>query len=422
VGTTATDQRGGAERVNPLLDGLPLLADLGEVDGASVLVRVDFNVPLGAAPGGGGGRAVVTDEFRIRAALPTFEDLLARGASVTACTHLGRPGGHPDPRFEVAPVRDVLARLAPRVELLENLRFDPGEEGNDPAFVEKLVNGHDAYVNDAFGASHRHHASIVGPPASLPSAAGLLLQREVEVLGELLGQPSRPFVAVVGGAKLSDKLGVLTALVERVDAVVVGGGMAFTFLAAAGHSIGDSMVDADRIDECRALLQSGKDIRLPVDILALPASAGFGGGAARGAAELRTVGPDIPDGWRGLDIGPETVADYRAVIEGAATVMWNGPMGVFEDERFASGTKGVAEAVAANAGFTVVGGGDSAAALDQLGLRDRVSFVSTGGGAALELIEYGDLPGLAALRSAPNAPTGLLKGAGGSSPPVRVDE
>jgi phosphoglycerate kinase len=398
-------------RVNPLLNGLPLLADLGEVDGASVLVRVDFNVPLGVAPGGGDGRTVVADDFRIRAALPTFEDLLARGASVTACAHLGRPGGRPDSQFEIAPVRDALARLEPRVELLENLRFDPGEEANDPAFVEKLVNGHDAYVNDAFGASHRHHASIVGPPGSLPSAAGLLMQREVEVLGQLLGQPDRPFVAVVGGAKVTDKLGVLTALMERVDAIVVGGGMAFTFLAAAGHSIGESLVDAERLDECRSLLQSGKDIRLPVDTRALPASAAFGREAEREAGEVRTVGADIPEGWRGLDIGPETVADYRSVIDGAATVMWNGPMGVFEDERFASGTRGVADAVAANAGFTVVGGGDSAAALDQLGLRQRVSFVSTGGGAALELIEYGDLPGLAALRSAPNAPVGPRRGA-----------
>jgi phosphoglycerate kinase len=388
--------------VNPLLDGLPLLADLGDVAGASVLVRVDFNVPLRASPGGAGSPPTVADDFRIRASLPTFEYLLERGATVTACTHLGRPGGHPDPRFEVAPVREVLSRLAPRVELLENLRFDPGEEADDPAFVEKLVNGHDAFVNDAFGASHRRHASVVGPPASLPSAAGFLVQREVEVLGSLLAEPDRPFVLVVGGAKVADKLGVMRALLDHVDTLVVGGGMAFTFLAAAGHEVGDSLVDPDRVEECAAFLRSGRDIRLPLDILALPASALFGDDGA--GDEVRMVGPDVPEGWRGLDIGPETVDAYKSVIAGAATVVWNGPMGVFEDPRFAGGTASVAEAVAVCPGFTVVGGGDSAAAIDQLGLGSRVDFVSTGGGASLELLEYGDLPGLAALRSAPNAP------------------
>ncbi len=400
--------------MSPLLAGLPLLPDLGDIAGSRVLVRVDFNVPLAVVPDGGAGRCTVSDDFRIKAAIPTFDYLLARGATVTACTHLGRPDGHPDPRLEITPVRDVLARLAPRVELLENLRFDPGEEADDPVFVEKLINGHDAYVNDAFGASHRPHASVVGPPSCLPSAAGLLLQREVEVLGGLLGRPERPFVAVVGGAKLSDKLGVMTALVDHIDTLVVGGGMAFTFLAAAGHSVGDSLVDPDRIDECRALLRSGKDIRLPVDFLALPASDPFGPGVGEGAGQVRRVGTDIPDGWRGLDIGPETVTDYRSVIGGAATVMWNGPMGVFEDERFASGTAGMAEAVAGCPGFTVVGGGDSVAAIDQLGLRHRVDFVSTGGGAALELLEYGDLPGLSALRSAPNAPRSKGVGMGGA--------
>ena len=415
---TNRHQQGGSEpaEVNPLLAGLPLLPDLGDLAGSRVLVRVDFNVPLAVVPDGEAGRFMVSDDFRIRAALPTFEYLLAQGATVTACTHLGRPDGHPDPRLEITPVRDVLARLAPRVELLENLRFDPGEEADDPVFVEKLINGHDAYVNDAFGASHRAHASIVGPPSCLPSAAGLLLQREVEVLGGLLGRPERPFVAVVGGAKLTDKLGVMTALVDHIDTLVVGGGMAFTFLAAAGHSVGDSLVDPDRIDDCRALLRSGKDVRLPVDFLALPASEPFGPGLGEVTDQIRTVGTDIPEGWRGLDIGPETVAEYRSVIEGAATVMWNGPMGVFEDPRFAAGTAGMAEAVADCPGFTVVGGGDSAAAIDQLGLRHRVDYVSTGGGAALELLEYGDLPGLSALRSAPNASGG--NGAG--RPPSRT--
>ena len=384
---------------NPLLRGLPLLEDLPDLDGASVLVRVDFNVPLrpcADAP------AVVTDDFRIRAALPTIEYLGARGARVTACTHLGRPKGAPDTRWELGPVREELARLAPQVELLENLRFDPGETANDPTFVEKLVNSHDAYVNDAFGVSHRRHASVVGPPTFLPSAAGLLLQKEIESLGKLLGSPERPFVAVVGGAKVADKLGVLKALLHHVDALVVGGGMAFTFLAAQGHDIGGSLVDRDRIGECAELLASGTPIHLPTDIVALEPDADFGCDCNQG--EVRTVGADVPDGWQGLDIGPETVAAYAETIAGAGTVLWNGPMGVFEDQRFCAGTAGVAAAVAACPGYTVVGGGDSAAAVDELGLADRISFISTGGGASLELLEFGDLPGLAALRGAPNAP------------------
>jgi len=384
---------------NPLLDGLPLLGDLPDLTGSSVLVRVDFNVPLRECDG---QRSVVTDDFRIRAALPTLEYLLDRGARVTACTHLGRPKGVPDVRWELGPVRDELARLAPQVELLENLRFDPGETANDPAFVEKLVNSHDAYVNDAFGVSHRVHASVVGPPTLLPSAAGLLLQKEIDSLGRLLGTPDRPFVAVVGGAKVADKLGVLQALLHHVDALVVGGGMAFTFLAAQGHDIGGSLIDRDRVDDCRALLSSGTPILLPTDIVALEPGASFGCDCTGG--EVRTVGADVPDGWQGLDIGPETAAAYAERIATAGTVLWNGPMGVFEDERFCAGTAGVAEAVAACDGYTVVGGGDSAAAVDALGLEHEISFISTGGGASLELLEFGDLPGLAALRGATNAP------------------
>jgi phosphoglycerate kinase len=387
------------DRANPLLDGLPLLGDLPDLDGTSVLVRVDFNVPLRACAG---EPSVVADDFRIRAALPTLEYLLAQGASVTACTHLGRPSGAPDTRFDLGPVREELARLAPKVELMENLRFDPGEELNDPAFVDKLINGHDAYVNDAFGVSHRTHASVVGPPSRLPSAAGFLLQREIEALGALLGTPARPFVAVVGGAKVADKLGVLKALLARVDVLIVGGGMAFTFLAAAGHEVGGSMVDRDRIDECAALLRTGKPILLPTDIVALEPGAEFGCDSTGG--EVRTVGTDVPDGWQGLDIGPESAAAYAATVAAAGTVLWNGPMGVFEDSRFGAGTTDVALAVARCGGFTVVGGGDSAAAVDALGLADQISFISTGGGASLELLEYGDLPGLTALRAAPNAP------------------
>ena len=384
---------------NPLLEGLPLLADLPDLDGASVLVRVDFNVPLRACED---APSVVTDDFRIRAALPTLDYLTSHGATVTACTHLGRPKGAPELRYELGPVREELARLAPQVELLENLRFDPGETANDPSFVEKLVNSHDAYVNDAFGVSHRRHASVVGPPTVLPSAAGLLLEKEIESLGRLLGSPDRPFVAVVGGAKVADKLGVLKALLGHVDALVVGGAMAYTFLAAQGHDVGGSLIDRERIAECAELLATGVTILLPTDIVALEPGAAFGCDCTAG--EVRTVGADVPDGWQGLDIGPETVAAYAERIAGAGTVLWNGPMGVFEDQRFCAGTAGVAAAVAACPGYTVVGGGDSAAAVDELGLDHEISFISTGGGASLELLEYGDLPGLAALRGAPNAP------------------
>ena len=385
---------------NPLLEGLPLLDDLPALDGTSVLVRVDFNVPLRPCAD---QTYAVTDDFRIRAAMPTLDYLLSKGAKVTACTHLGRPAGAPDARFDLGPVREELARLAPKVELLENLRFYPGEKQNDPAFVDKLINGHDAYVNDAFGVSHRRHASVVGPPTRLPSAAGLLLQREIEALGKLLGTPKSPFVAVVGGAKVADKLGVLKALLHRVDTLVVGGGMAFTFLAAAGHDVGGSMVDEERIPECAELLASGKEILLPTDIVALEPGATFGCDCREG--EVRTLGDDIPSGWQGLDIGPATVEAYAARIRSAGTVLWNGPMGVFEDARFSAGTAGVARAVAECPGYTVVGGGDSAAAVDELGLEHEISFISTGGGASLELLEYGDLPGLAALRGAANAPS-----------------
>jgi phosphoglycerate kinase len=396
---------------NPLLEGLPLLGDLPELEGSSVLVRVDFNVPLREDER---GLNEIADDFRIRAALPTLQYLLDRGAAVTACTHLGRPKGAPDVRWDLAPVREELALLAPKVELLENLRFDPGEERNDPAFVEKLVNGHDAYVNDAFGVSHRRHASVVGPPARLPSAAGFLVERELSALGTLLGSPDRPFVAVVGGAKVADKLGVLESLLEHVDALLVGGGMAFTFLAAAGHSVGDSLVDPDRLEECARLLRSTDKIRLPSDLVALEPGAEFGCGCVEG--KVRTFGPDVPEQWHGLDIGPDTVAAYAAAVSTAGTVLWNGPMGVFEDARFSEGTAGIARAVAGCPGFTVIGGGDSAAAVDELGLTDRIGFISTGGGAALELLEHGDLPGLDALRGASNAPEPGRSGGGDRGP------
>lgn len=383
------------------LAGIPLLEDLPDVSGRRVLARVDFNVPLGTGPD---GQTVVEDDFRIRAALPTLQWLLDRGAEVTACTHLGRPKGKPDPRYDVAPVRARLAELAPGVALAENLRFDPGEEANDPGFVERLVAGFDAYVNDAFGASHRAHASIVGPPPRLASAAGRLLQREVEVLGSLLVAPARPFVAVVGGFKVADKIGVLRSLLEHVDRLVVGGAMAYTFLAATGRQVGVSPVDEAELPNCAALLREwGERIVLPVDTRALSPGGTLGRGE-QGAGEVRVFAGDLAEGWEGADIGPETAALFEGVLDTAATVFWNGPMGVFEDPRFASGTDAVAQAMANSAAFTVVGGGDSAAALDRHGLSAKIDFVSTGGGASLEFLEQGDLPGLQALRRAPNAP------------------
>ena len=289
------------------------------------------------------------------------------------------------------PVRARLAELAPGVELLENLRFNPGEESNSPEFAASLIKGIDMYVNDAFGAAHRAHASIVGPPMTLPSAAGRLLQREVEVLGNLREKPKRPFVAVLGGAKVSDKLGVIESLLQIVDALVIGGGMCFTFLAAQGYPVGSSLCELDQLTTCKRLMEGPKPIYLPEDIVGLDASGNFA-----------TFGIRLPEGAKGLDIGPGTAGAFTDVIMDARTVFWNGPMGMFEDERFAAGTRTVAEAMAATKAFTVVGGGDSAAALAQFGLDDEVDHVSTGGGAALELLELGDLPGLTALRGAPN--------------------
>ena len=372
----------------PKTGRIPTLADLGDVRGKRVLVRTDFNVPMEAGE--------ITDDFRIRAALPTINWLLERGAQVVTCSHLGRPKGEPNPKYSMAPVRARLAELAPGVELLENLRFNAGEEGNDPAFVAELVNGIDAYVDDAFGACHRAHASIVGPPRALPSAMGLLLQKEVEVLLGLRNDPKHPFVAVLGGSKISDKLGVVEALLRVVDSLVVGGAMCFTFLAALGNPIGDSLFEPDQVETCKRLLAesaaSGKTIHLPEDIVGVDAQGNFA-----------TFGTRLPAGAKGFDIGPGSAAAFSDVIMDARTVFWNGPMGMFEDPRFAAGTRTVAQAMADTKAFTVVGGGDSAAALAQFRLDDEVSHVSTGGGASLELLELGDLPGLEALRGAPNA-------------------
>lgn len=385
---------------------LPRLEDLPDLDGARVLVRAELNAPLAD------GR--VTDDLRITTTLPTVEWLRARGAAVVLAAHLGRPKGEVRPEYSLAPVATRLGELlgtdvpmAPSaigtettsmvasldpgdVMLLENLRFHPGEEANDPAFATNLVTPFDLFVNEAFGASHRAHASIVGPPRVLPSAAGLLLQREVEVLGGLLDAPEHPFVAILGGSKVSDKLGVIDTLLTRCDTILVGGAMAFTFLAAQGYPIGDSLLEVDRIEDCRRLLATGR-VEVPVDVVIAREIAAD--------AEVRIVAaPSIPEGWKGLDVGPETAAHFADRIAPARTVLWNGPMGVFEVPPFASGTRAVAEAVVGCPGFTVIGGGDSAAAARQMGLADRIDHVSTGGGASLELLELGDLPGLEALR------------------------
>ena len=364
------------------MTNIPVLDDLGDVRGKRVLVRTDFNVPMSDGE--------ISDDFRIRAALPTINWLTERGATVVCASHLGRPKGRPEPKYSMAPVRERLAELAPGVELMENLRFHPGEEGNDPAFVANLIDGIDLYVNDAFGAAHRAHASIVGPPKTLPSAMGLLLQKEVDVLLGLRNQPKRPFVAVLGGSKISDKLGVVEALLDTVDALVIGGAMCFTFFLAQGKTVGASLSEPDQIETCKRLLASGKTIHLPEDIVGLNAEGVFS-----------TYGTRLPEGAKGFDIGPGSAAAFSDIIMDARTVFWNGPMGMFEDDRFAAGTRTVAQAMADTKAFTVVGGGDSAAALAQFGLDDEVDHVSTGGGASLELLELGDLPGLAALRGAP---------------------
>ena len=364
------------------MTNIPVLDDLGDVRGRRVLVRTDFNVPMNDGE--------ISDDFRIRAALPTINWLTERGATVVCASHLGRPKGRPEPKYSMAPVRERLAVLAPGVELMENLRFHPGEEGNDSAFVANLIDGIDLYVNDAFGAAHRAHASIVGPPKTLPSAMGLLLQKEVDVLLGLRNQPKRPFVAVLGGSKISDKLGVVEALLNTVDALVIGGAMCFTFFLAQGKTVGASLSEPDQIETCKRLLASGKTIHLPEDIVGLNAEGVFS-----------TYGTRLPEGAKGFDIGPGSAAAFSDIIMDARTVFWNGPMGMFEDDRFAAGTRTVAQAMADTKAFTVVGGGDSAAALAQFGLDDEVDHVSTGGGASLELLELGDLPGLAALRGAP---------------------
>ncbi len=390
--------------------GLPGIADL-DVSQRRVLVRCDFNVPLSD------GR--IDDDMRVRAALPTLEALLERGARLALCSHLGRPKGKVVEELRLTPVGERLRELLSRdvtvvdevvgdkasaacssddeVVLLENLRFEPGEEDNDPELAKGLASLAQAYVNDAFAASHRAHASIVGVTEHLPSAAGFLLIEEVEKLERVLHDPERPFVAVLGGAKVSDKLGVISNLLDRVDSLCIGGAMAFTLLAARGEDVGGSKIEEDRIDDVKQILeeadQKGVDILVPSDVVAAEAPEES---AAHETVPLARIGDRL-----GVDIGPETEKRFAEVVSGARTVCWNGPMGIFEIDAFSGGTRAVAEAVASatrNGAYTVVGGGDSAAALAKLDLVDAVSHLSTGGGASLELLEGKELPGIEALR------------------------
>lgn len=394
----------------------PLGIDDPGVDwsGARVLVRADLNAPLDD------GR--VTDDARIRASVPTLERLLAAGAGVAVCSHLGRPKGTRVDELSLRPCAERLGQLMRRdVELLpdcvgdevrarvealapgelvmlENLRFHPQEEANDPAFADELARGFTHYVNDAFGAAHRAHASTEGIARRLPARAGLLLSREVEVLEGLLSSPRHPFVAVLGGSKVSDKLPLITSLLERCDRVLIGGAMCFTFLAAEGENVGASLHEgpegqAMAKELMETAIRLNCSLQLPVDVLVADRFAAD--------ADLEVVPTDdISDGWMGVDIGPRTAASYREAIMGARTVFWNGPMGAFEIPPFADGTRAVAEAMAASAAATVAGGGDSGAAVAQFGLVESFTHVSTGGGAALEMLEGKTLPGVAALPSA----------------------
>jgi phosphoglycerate kinase len=390
---------------------LKTIRELRDLGGKRVLVRVDFNVPLDVE-----GR--VSDDARIRAALPTIEELRGRAARIVLVSHLGRPKDR-EPEFSMRPAADRLrellgpdarvtlatavvgpdvteavAALGPGdVLVLENVRYEPGETSNDPELAASLAALADVYVDDAFGAAHRAHASTDGVARLVPEhAAGLLLEREVTVLGELLSDPDRPLVAVLGGAKVADKIAVIERFLELADALLIGGAMAFPFLAAQGHSVGASLCSSDDVELARGLLAEDGDskLRLPVDLVASAS-------VTADAEPVPVDGVDVPDGLMGLDVGPRTAAAYASEIAAAGTVFWNGPMGMFELPRFAAGTRAVAEAVASAPGVTVVGGGDSAAAVNLFGLADQVTHVSTGGGAALELIEGKSLPGVAAL-------------------------
>jgi phosphoglycerate kinase len=391
---------------------LRTLDDLVDVAGSRVFVRADFNVPLDAG--------AVADDARIVATLPTLRELRERGSALVLASHLGRPKGEPHEDLRLAPVAERLASLlgepvralpdtAPQalpddpVVLLENLRFDPGEEADDQAFAGRLAELADAYVDDAFGAAHRAHASVSALPALMlasgrPAVAGRLMQREVEVLGRLLHDPARPYIAILGGAKVSDKLAVIESLIDRVDALLIGGAMAFTLIAAGGGEIGNSLCERDRFEEVRATQQRARDrgvlIELPLDVVAAT--------EVSLQADRRTVpATEVPRDMMGLDIGPRTVEHFASIVADAETILWNGPMGVFELEPFSAGTRGVATAVAKADAFSVVGGGDSLLAVKKAELAGAFDHLSTGGGASLEFLEGRDLPGISILEDRP---------------------
>ena len=378
-----------------------------DVNDKKVLVRVDFNVPL--------AEGKVGDDTRVRAALPTIQYLLDNGAAVILCSHLGRPKGGPDPKYSLKPVAEHLAGLlgkpvifaedciGPEAEkaagalkkgevlVLENTRFHPEEEKNDMQMAEQLASLADLFVNDAFGTAHRAHASTEGVTHFKPGVAGFLLEKEIKYLGQAVANPQRPFVAILGGAKISDKIGVINNLLTRADAVLIGGGMANTFIKAQGFDVADSLVEDESLPVARELLEkaAGK-LHLPVDVVLADKF------DAEAASKIVATG-NVPAGWRILDIGPETVNAFAKVISTAGTVVWNGPMGVFEFAKFANGTFGVAKAVAESSAVSIIGGGESVAAIQQSGLADKITHISTGGGASLEMLEGLELPGVAAL-------------------------
>lgn len=383
-----------------------MLTDL-DVKGKKVLVRVDFNVPI--------SEGVVGDDTRIQAALPTINYLLENGAAVILCSHLGRPKDEPDPAFSLKPVAEYLdglidaqvkfaedcigevaekaaADLEPgQVLVLENTRFHAGEKKNNPEVAKQLASLADLYVNDAFGSAHRAHASTAGVADYLPAAAGFLLEKEIKYLGNAIAEPERPFVAILGGAKVSDKIGVIENLLTKSDQILIGGGMANTFFKAQGYEMADSLVEEDVLDTAKSLLETaaGKLV-LPVDMVIADAF------AADADKQVMVVG-DVPAGWRVLDIGPRSVEIFGEVIKQAKTIVWNGPMGVFEFEKFAKGTFEVAKKVAESDATSIVGGGDSVSAIKKSGLEDKITHISTGGGASLEMLEGKILPGLAIL-------------------------
>jgi phosphoglycerate kinase len=378
--------------------------------GKKVLVRVDYNVPMD-----GGG---ITDDTRIRATLPTLRHLLDKGAAVILASHLGRPKGGPAPEFSLAPAAERLSALLGQevlfaadcvgeaaegpakalkpgqVLMLENLRFHKEEEKNDPEFARRLASLADTYVNDAFGVSHRAHASVAGVTKYLPAAAGFLLEKEIDFLSRAVENPAHPYVAIIGGAKVSDKIGVIANLLTKVDTLIIGGGMANTFLAAKGYATGKSLVEQDKIALAASLIKEAADRKVK---LLLPSDVVVADRFAADAAARVAAADAIPADWMALDIGPASADAFAAALAGAKLIVWNGPMGVFEMDAFAKGTVAVAKAVAASGAVSVVGGGDSVAAIEKAGLQDKISHISTGGGASLEFLEGKVLPGVAAL-------------------------